>query len=152
MAEHGATSGADGRAAATGDAAPAVRLSGITKAYPGVLANDRIDLEVRGGEVHCLLGENGAGKSTLMGILSGMVAPDAGTISVGGREVRIDSPRAAIDLGMGMVYQHTTPACASTPRGPGPGWPRSPGCSGSRWTPTRRPARWPWASSSRSRS
>ena len=108
MAEHGATSGADGRAAATGDAAPAVRLSGITKAYPGVLANDRIDLEVRGGEVHCLLGENGAGKSTLMGILSGMVAPDAGTISVGGREVRIDSPRAAIDLGIGMVYQHTT--------------------------------------------
>src|SRR6476660_8677074 len=88
--------------------APAVELSGITKAYPGVLANDRVDLAVRRGEVHCLLGENGAGKSTLMGILAGMVSPDEGVIRVDGREVRIDSPKRALELGIGMVYQHTT--------------------------------------------
>jgi general nucleoside transport system ATP-binding protein len=88
--------------------APAVELTGITKAYPGVVANDRIDLAVRRGEVHCLLGENGAGKSTLMGILAGMVDPDDGAIRVDGREVRIDSPKRALELGIGMVYQHTT--------------------------------------------
>ena len=63
---------------------PIVELEGITKAFPGVLANDRIDLTLRRGEVHCLLGENGAGKSTLIGILSGLHRPDAGTIRVGG--------------------------------------------------------------------
>ncbi len=88
--------------------APAVELSGITKVYPGVLANDHVDLAVRRGEVHCLLGENGAGKSTLMGILAGMVSPDEGVIRVDGREVRIDSPKRALELGIGMVYQHTT--------------------------------------------
>jgi ABC-type uncharacterized transport system ATPase subunit len=87
---------------------PAVELDGITKAYPGVLANDRISLTVRRGEVHCLLGENGAGKSTLMSILAGMVRPDEGHIRIAGREVDIDSPKRAIDLGIGMVYQHTT--------------------------------------------
>jgi len=81
---------------------------GITKQFPGVLANDGISLAVRHGEVHCLLGENGAGKSTLISILSGMVRPDAGEIRVGGRVVRIDSPRAALELGVGTVYQHST--------------------------------------------
>jgi simple sugar transport system ATP-binding protein len=88
--------------------APAVELAMITKAFPGVLANDRISLAVRHGEVHCLLGENGAGKTTLMGVLAGMVRPDAGRIRLDGHEVEIDSPKHAIDLGIGMVYQHTS--------------------------------------------
>src|SRR6266566_4205189 len=88
--------------------APAVELVGITKQFPGVLANDDISLTVRWGEVHCLLGENGAGKSTLISILSGMVRPDVGEIRVGGRVVRIDSPRVALELGVGTVYQHST--------------------------------------------
>ena len=87
---------------------PAVELSGISKTFPGVVANNNISLSVWPGEVHCLLGENGAGKSTLMQILSGMYHPDAGTIRVVGREVRIDSPRQALELGVGMVYQHPT--------------------------------------------
>jgi simple sugar transport system ATP-binding protein len=87
---------------------PAVELRGITKAYPGVVANDDIDLAIHGGEVHGLLGENGAGKSTLMSILSGMQQPDAGSIRVDGREVVIDSPRTAFELGIGTVYQHLT--------------------------------------------
>src|SRR5438094_3963633 len=88
--------------------APAVELVGITKQFPGVLANDDISLTVRHGEVHCLLGENGAGKSTLISILSGMVRPDAGEIRVDGRPARIDSPRAALERGIGTVYQHST--------------------------------------------
>ena len=91
-----------------GAGAPAVELIGITKAYPGVVANDDISLAIRAGEVHCLLGENGAGKSTLMSVLSGMTQPDAGRIRVAGRDVRIDSPRSALALGVGMVYQHST--------------------------------------------
>jgi ABC-type uncharacterized transport system ATPase subunit len=87
---------------------PAVELAAITKTFPGVVANDRIDLTVRRGEVLCLLGENGAGKSTLMSILSGMLRPDSGRVLVDGREMEIDSPRAAIELGIGMVYQHST--------------------------------------------
>lgn len=87
---------------------PAVELAGITKTFPGVLANDRISLTVRRGEVHCLLGENGAGKSTLMNILSGMVRPDAGQVTLDGRVVEIDSPKHAIGLGIGMVYQHSS--------------------------------------------
>ena len=87
---------------------PAVELIEITKEYPGVLANDRISLAVRHGEVHCLLGENGAGKSTLMNILSGMVRPDSGTVRLDGRQVEIHSPKHAIGLGIGMVYQHTS--------------------------------------------
>ncbi|MDX6541839.1 MAG: ral nucleoside transport system ATP-binding protein, partial [Gaiellales bacterium] len=91
-----------------GASAPAVELIGITKAFPGVVANDDINLAIRAGEVHCLLGENGAGKSTLMSVLSGMTQPDAGRIRVGGNDVRIDSPRSALALGVGMVYQHST--------------------------------------------
>ena len=83
----------------------AVELSGITKSYPGVVANDHIDLVIRKGEVHCLLGENGAGKSTLMSVLSGMVQPDEGEIRIGAQSVRIGSPKRAIELGIGMVYQ-----------------------------------------------
>jgi general nucleoside transport system ATP-binding protein len=89
-------------------APPIVELTGIRKAYPGVLANDDVSLALRGGEVHCLLGENGAGKSTLIGILSGLVRPDAGTITIDGHETVIDSPRAAIEHGIGTVYQHST--------------------------------------------
>ena len=61
---------------------------------------------MRRGEVHCLLGENGAGKSTLMGILSGMLQPDSGRIRIDGSDARIDSPRRALELGIGTVYQH----------------------------------------------
>jgi ABC-type uncharacterized transport system ATPase subunit len=86
---------------------PIVELVGITKSFPGVLANDRIDLMLRRGEVHCLLGENGAGKSTLIGILSGLHLPDAGTIRIGGVETVISSPRIALELGIGTVPQHS---------------------------------------------
>jgi ABC-type uncharacterized transport system ATPase subunit len=87
---------------------PAVELRGITKMFPGVVANAAIDIELHRGEIHCLLGENGAGKTTLMQILSGMCRPDAGTIAIDGRPVDIDSPKEAIALGVGMVYQHPT--------------------------------------------
>jgi general nucleoside transport system ATP-binding protein len=87
---------------------PLVELRGITKAFPGVVANDRIDLDVHPGEVHALLGENGAGKSTLISILAGMYRPDAGEIRIEGRPEQIDSPRTAIGLGIGTVYQHLT--------------------------------------------
>lgn len=97
-----------GAASAAGTDVPAVELVSITKTFPGVVANDGIDLTLRRGEVHCLLGENGAGKSTLMSILAGMVQPDSGSIAVDGAPVRISSPRRALDLGIGMVYQHTT--------------------------------------------
>jgi simple sugar transport system ATP-binding protein len=90
------------------DQAPAVELLGITKSFPGVLANDNVSLTLPRGEVHCLLGENGAGKSTLMAILAGMLQPDSGRIRVAGEETKIDSPRKALDLGIGTVYQHST--------------------------------------------
>jgi len=86
--------------------APAVELRGIAKRFPGVVANDHIDLVVRAGEVHAIVGENGAGKSTLMKILYGMHAPDDGTIAVGGAEVRFRTPKDAIAAGIGMVHQH----------------------------------------------
>jgi general nucleoside transport system ATP-binding protein len=89
-----------------GGTTPAVELIDITKAFPGVIANDRISLRVLEGEVLCLLGENGAGKSTLMSILSGLYQPDSGRIRVAGRDVRIDSPGSGRELGIGMVYQH----------------------------------------------
>jgi simple sugar transport system ATP-binding protein len=85
-----------------------VELVGISKAFPGVQANDDVSLVLHKGEIHCLLGENGAGKSTLMGILAGMQQPDAGTIRVEGEEVLVESPRTALELGIGTVYQHST--------------------------------------------
>ena len=83
-----------------------LELEGITKQFPGVLANDRIDFDLMKGEVHALLGENGAGKSTLMNILYGLYHPDGGAIRVNGEPIRISSPRDAIDRGIGMVHQH----------------------------------------------
>jgi len=95
-------------AGATGEHAGeyAVELVGITKRFPGVVANDDIHLRVRRGEVHALCGENGAGKSTLMKILYGMQHPDEGTIRVNGADVRFRSPADAIRAGIGMVHQH----------------------------------------------
>ncbi|HET7520808.1 MAG TPA: ABC transporter ATP-binding protein [Candidatus Limnocylindria bacterium] len=81
-------------------------MRGITKRYPGVLANDAIDLRVREGEIHALLGENGAGKSTLMNILYGLAVPDAGEILIDGKPVEIASPHDAIQRGISMVHQH----------------------------------------------
>jgi simple sugar transport system ATP-binding protein len=85
---------------------PVLELRGITKRFPGVLANDAVDFDLRKGEVHALLGENGAGKSTLMNILYGLYHPDEGEILLNGSPARIDSPHAAIDAGIGMVHQH----------------------------------------------
>ncbi|MFN2218686.1 MAG: ABC transporter ATP-binding protein, partial [Anaerolineae bacterium] len=84
----------------------AVDMQGIVKRFPGVLANDRVDFQVRAGEIHALLGENGAGKSTLMNVLAGLYRPEEGTIHVHGRRVDLRSPRDAIDCGIGMVHQH----------------------------------------------
>ena len=86
--------------------APALEMRGITKRYPGVVANDGIDLEVRPGEIHALLGENGAGKSTLMNILYGLATPDEGEIALDGKPVQISGPSDAIDRGISMVHQH----------------------------------------------
>jgi general nucleoside transport system ATP-binding protein len=86
--------------------APVLEMRGITKRFPGVLANDHVDFELLRGEVHALLGENGAGKSTLMSILYGLYHADEGQILLNGEEVTIDSPRRAINLGIGMVHQH----------------------------------------------
>jgi simple sugar transport system ATP-binding protein len=85
---------------------PAVRLSGILKRFPGVVANHDVDLAVARGTVHALVGENGAGKSTLMNILYGMQKPDAGRIEIDGDEVTFGSPQHAIKAGIGMVHQH----------------------------------------------
>ncbi|MEA1928891.1 MAG: ABC transporter ATP-binding protein [Candidatus Auribacterota bacterium] len=87
------------------DQALAVEMRGITKKFPGVIANDNVDFEVRRGEVHTLLGENGAGKSTLMQVLSGLYQPNAGEILVQGQKVDLKSPRDSMDAGIGMVYQ-----------------------------------------------
>ena len=81
-------------------------MVGITKSFPGTLANDKIDFDVKEGEVHSLLGENGAGKTVLMSILYGMFKPEEGQIFVKRKEVKIDSPAIAISLGIGMVHQH----------------------------------------------
>ena len=89
-----------------GNAAPAVRLTGIAKRFPGVVANSDVDVEIRPGSVHALVGENGAGKSTLMKILYGVQRPDEGTISIAGEDVTLSSPADAIARGIGMVFQH----------------------------------------------
>ncbi|HEY3542239.1 MAG TPA: ABC transporter ATP-binding protein [Gaiellaceae bacterium] len=87
-------------------APPVLELRRITKRFPGVLANDAVDFDLRDGEVHALLGENGAGKSTLMNILYGLYRHDEGEILLNGKPVEIDSPHAAIAAGIGMVHQH----------------------------------------------
>ncbi len=83
-----------------------VEMRNIRKEFPGIVANDDITLCLKRGEVHALLGENGAGKSTLMSILFGLYQPDAGSIRIHGKDVRIDNPNIANDLGIGMVHQH----------------------------------------------
>ncbi len=89
-------------------AAPAVEAIGVVKSFPGVLANDHVDFDLRPGEIHALLGENGAGKSTLMNILAGLYRPDEGEIRIDGQQVAFRSPRDAIAAGLGMVHQHFT--------------------------------------------
>ncbi len=84
----------------------AVQMRGITKRFPGVVANDNVSFEVKRGEIHALLGENGAGKSTLMNMLGGLYRPDQGEITINGESVYFSSPRDAISKGIGMVHQH----------------------------------------------
>ncbi len=83
-----------------------MRMQGIVKRFPGVLANDHVDFDVRAGEVHALLGENGAGKSTLMRQLYGLYKPDEGQILIDGKEMHFNSPLDAINAGIGMIHQH----------------------------------------------
>ena len=91
---------------ATHDRQPAVRMTAITKRYPGVVANDSIDFVVQSGSIHGLLGENGAGKSTLMKVLFGLTRATAGSVEVNGKPVNLNSARDALELGIGMVQQH----------------------------------------------
>ena len=83
-----------------------IEMLNITKEFPGIKANDNITLQLRKGEVHALLGENGAGKSTLMSVLFGLYQPEQGVIKKNGKEVKINDPNDANDLGIGMVHQH----------------------------------------------
>src|SRR5271165_4721224 len=85
---------------------PLLALSGIVKRFPGCLANDHIDLAIRAGRIHALLGENGAGKSTLVKIIYGVLRPDVGELRWRGEAVTIASPAQARQLGIGMVFQH----------------------------------------------
>ena len=94
------------RLASSDTAPPLVSLRGIAKYFPGVVANADVDLDIRAGEIHALLGENGAGKSTLMNILTGIYQADAGEIAINGKPVRFGSPLDAIAAGIGMVHQH----------------------------------------------
>ncbi len=86
---------------------PFVALRGITKRFPGVVANNNVSTDIWPWEVHVLLGDNGAGKSTLVGMLSGLQQPDDGWIEVDGAQVNITSPRHALSLGIGTVFQHS---------------------------------------------
>jgi general nucleoside transport system ATP-binding protein len=106
MAATGVTGDSPPPATGAGGAGYAVELRGITKRFPGVVANRDIELRVRRGEVHAIVGENGAGKSTLMKTLYGMHRPDEGHILLDGREVHFKSPADAIAAGIGMVHQH----------------------------------------------
>ena len=83
-----------------------LEVKGITKRFPGVVANDQVDFSIKAGEIHAILGENGAGKTTLMKILFGQYQPDGGEIYLGGRQVKFRSPLDAIEMGIGMVHQH----------------------------------------------
>src|SRR5271168_2803337 len=87
-------------------APPRLELRGVTKRFPGVLANDNVSVSVKPGEVHALLGENGAGKSTLVKMIYGILAPDAGEMFWNGEPMKVANPRAARKLGIGMVFQH----------------------------------------------
>ena len=89
-----------------GEPEPRLQLRGIVKRFPGVLANDQVDLTVMPGEIHALLGENGAGKSTLVKMIYGVLQPDAGELFIDGRQVAVANPAAARALGVGMVFQH----------------------------------------------
>ena len=88
------------------DAPYAIEMVNITKRFPGIIANDNITLQLRRGEIHALLGENGAGKSTLMSVLFGLYQAEEGVIKKDGKEVKINNPNDANDLGIGMVHQH----------------------------------------------
>ncbi|MGV3491791.1 MAG: ATP-binding cassette domain-containing protein, partial [Devosia sp.] len=83
-----------------------LELTGITKRFPGVLANDNVGFAVQPGEIHALLGENGAGKSTLVKMIYGIMQPDAGEIRWNGQPIVVQNPKAARKLGIGMVFQH----------------------------------------------
>ena len=85
---------------------PRLQLQGITKAYPGVIANSEVALTVMPGEIHAVLGENGAGKSTLMKIIYGSVKPDAGQVLLNGQLIQIRNPKDARANGISMVFQH----------------------------------------------
>ena len=102
----GLRSGAPSPMAPSGMQSPLLETQGLVKRFGALVANDRVDLAVRAGEIHALLGENGAGKSTLVKMLYGLLQPDAGHILWEGRPAVMAEPRCARQLGIGMVFQH----------------------------------------------